>query len=222
MKPQRCLSPEAGYTVFELMVVTSVIFILAAFAVIQLRPALQQMTANAGLDAMKSSLRQARELSISQRRTIILQFLNPAPGTPCPPSANSEICLALTEMLVTPGVPPAPPAQVAAASPFQVFPIVGTMGLLSFNGEPDTPDAFIGQPPTPPDGVYNGSASGFPPSGMCFNSDGTFTNCNGVPINLTIFLGEANIPTTARAITILGTTGKVSWYQGTGSGWSRL
>jgi hypothetical protein len=219
VKLRRPFSSETGFSVFELTVVVSVIFILIAFAVVQLRPTLQQMTANAGLDEVKSGLRQARELAISQRRTILLQFLNSAPGSPC---SNVQVCLALTEMQVIPGVPPAPPTEVAAPNPFQVLPIEGNVGFLSFNGEPDTPDAFIGLPPAPPNGVYNGGTPGVPPTGMQFNSDGSFTNGNGDPINLTIFLGEANVPTTARAITILGNTGKVSWYQGTGSAWSRI
>lgn len=221
-KSKRRANPEAGASVFELMIVTIIIFILSAFAVMQLRPALQQIQANAGVDQVKSSLRQARELSVSQRRTIILQFLNAAPATSCLPNGNVNVCLTLTEMNIIAAVPPAPATQVAAAAPFEVVPIEGNVQFMSFSGYPDTPDAFIGAGPVPPEGVYYGSTPGVPPSGMLFQSSGAFTNGTGTPINLTIFLGEANIPTTARAITILGNTGKVSWYQGTGAGWFRL
>jgi type II secretory pathway pseudopilin PulG len=213
---------QVGFSVVELMIVVIIIFILSAFAVLQLRPALQQIQSNAALDQLKTALREGRELSVSQRRTIILQFLTAAPATSCPPTGGINLCIALTQMQVVPAVPPAPPTQVAAANPFEVLPLEGNVQFISFNGELDTPDAFIGAAPTVPNGIYTGSTAGVPGSGMQFHSDGTFTNGNGNPINLTIFLGEPNIPTTARAITILGNTGKVSWYQGTGGGWFRL
>jgi type II secretory pathway pseudopilin PulG len=213
---------QTGFSVIELMIVVIVIFILSAFAVLQLRPALQQIQANAAVDQLKSALREGRELSVSERRTIILQFLPAATGTSCLPAGNVNLCVALTQMLVVPGVAPAPPTQVAAANPFEVLPLESNVQFISFTGELDTPDAFIGAAPTVPNGVYTGSTAGVPNSGMQFQSDGTFDNGNGQPINLTIFLGEPNIPTSARAITILGNTGKVSWYQGTGGGWFRL
>ncbi|HXW63007.1 MAG TPA: hypothetical protein VEJ45_10425 [Candidatus Acidoferrales bacterium] len=222
MKIKRRTSPEAGVSIFELMTVTIIIFILCAFAVLRLQPAWQQIQSNAAVDQVKSTLRQGRELSVSQRRTIVLQFLAPAPGTPCLANGGVSVCLALTEMLVVPGVPPAPATQVQAAAPFEVIPVEGKVQFMSFNGEPDTPDAFIGVAPTAPSGVYYGATPGVPPSGMQFHSDGTFTNGTGNPINLTIFLGEPNIPSTERAITILGNTGKVSWYQGNGQAWFRL
>lgn len=211
-------SSQRGFSIVELMIVTIVIFIIAAFAVLQLQPAWQQIQANAALNQVKSTLRQARELSISQRRTIIVQFLT-APVASCPGTGSVYNCIALTQMVVTPGNPP---TQAAAANPFLVLPIEGNVKIMTFAGEPDTPDAFIGVAPTAPLGLYTGATAGAPTSGLQFQSDGTFTNGNVNPVNLTIFLGETKIPTTARAITILGNTGRVTWYQGTGTAWFRL
>jgi Tfp pilus assembly protein FimT len=210
---------EGGFSVTELMIVMIIMFVVMAISVIQLQPTWQQIQANAGLDEVKSTLRQAREMSISQRRTIIVQFLTAASGTPCLPSGGVKNCIALTEMVVTPGNPP---TQAAAAAPFQVTPIEHNVQFITYSGEPDTPDAFIGVAPTPPNGLYVGATSGAPASGLEFQSDGTFTNGNVNPVNLTLFLGETNIPTTARAVTILGNTGRVTWYQGTGKAWVRL
>jgi hypothetical protein len=201
------------------MIVMTVMMVITGIAVMELHPALQQIQANAALDEVKTTLRQARELSISERRTIIVAFPAAAASTSCLPNGNVYYCITLTQMTVTAGNPP---TQTAAAAPFMVVPLENTVKILSYTGEPDTPDAFIGAAPTAPAGLYTNGTAGAPTSGMEFQSDGTFTNGNVNPINLTIFLGEPNLPTTARAVTILGNTGRVAWYQGTGAGWFRL
>jgi Tfp pilus assembly protein FimT len=210
---------EAGFSIVELMIVMVVIFIVSGFAVIQLRPAWQQIQANAAMDQVKSALRQARETAISQRRTIVVQFPAAATGTACPPTGTVYYCITLTQMTVVPGTPPAPATQVLAANPFLVVPLENNVTFISYASEPDTPDAFIGTPPVAPNGLYFGSTTGVPTSGLQFQSNGQFTNGTVNPINFTIFLGEPNIPTTARAVTVLGNTGKVTGYQGSGLAW---
>jgi len=210
---------EIGFSVVELMVVTLIVFIVAGMAVLQLQPAWQQLQANAAMDEVKSTLRQARETAISQRRTIVVSFPTAATGTVCPPAGNVSYCIELTQMNVVAAVPPAPPTQVIAPAPFLVIPLEENVQFLTYVGEPDTPDGFVGNPPAAPNGLYYGSNIGVPTSGLQFQSDGTFTNGNVNPINFTIFLGEPKIPTTARAITILGNTGKVTAYGGTGKAW---
>lgn len=77
------------------------------------------------------------------------------------------------------------------------------------SGVPDTPDAF-----------GNGSAisfSGQPP--WIFLSDGTLIDSSTNPVNGTVFLGQANRSNTARAITILGATGRVRDYKWSGTFW---
>ena len=63
-----------GFTFVELLVVIGIIFIISAMAIIQLLPAWQQSQSDAAVDQVKSTLRQARETAISQRRTIAVQF----------------------------------------------------------------------------------------------------------------------------------------------------
>jgi Tfp pilus assembly protein FimT len=219
MNVQRRAGFARGFSIVELMIVMVVIFVVSGFAVMQLRPAWQQIQANAALDQVKSTLRQARETAISQRRTIVIQFPTAASGTSCPQSGNVSSCITLTQMTVVAAVPPAPPTQLLAANPFLVVPLENNVQFLSYTGEPDTPDLFIGTPPTAPNGLYFGSTPGVPTSGLQFQSNGQFTNGTVNPINFTIFLGEPNIPTTARAVTVLGNTGKVTGYQGNGQAW---
>jgi len=210
---------ETGFSIVELMITCLIVFIVCAMAVLQLQPAWQQMQANAAMDEVKSTLRQARELAISQRRAIVVAFPIAANGTPCPRAGNVFYCISLTQMNVVAAVPPAPPTQVIAAAPFLVIPIENNVKFMTYVGEPDTPDGFLGAPPATPNGLFTGAAVGVPPTGLQFQSDGTLTNGNVNPVNFTIFLGEPNIPTTARAVTIWGNTGKVTGYGGSGKAW---
>jgi len=90
-----------------------------------------------------------------------------------------------------------------------------TVTFMTFATEPDTPDAFGNATP-----ICFGAVAGCPnPPFMQFQSNGTFVDGTGTPLNGTVFLGVTNIPTSARAITLLGTTGQVRLYKGTGSGW---
>jgi Tfp pilus assembly protein FimT len=78
-----------------------------------------------------------------------------------------------------------------------------------FDGVSDTPDAF-----------GNGSAISFSGTGpWTFLSDGTLVDSSTNPVNGTIFLGQPNQEKTARAVTILGPTGRIRDYTWTGNTW---
>ena len=57
------------------------------------------------------------------------------------------------------------------------------------------------------------------PNTMMFQSDGTFVNAAGTTLNGTVFMGVTGIPSTARAVTVLGTTGRIRSYRSAGAGW---
>jgi Tfp pilus assembly protein FimT len=82
----------------------------------------------------------------------------------------------------------------------------------------DTPDAF-----------GNGNALAFgAATQVVFNSDGALVDQNGNPLNGTVFLSVGGQPSSLRAITILGSTGRVRAYRarinavGSFVGWSRV
>jgi len=187
-----------GFTFVELLVVIGIIFIVSGMAILQLLPAWRQSQSNAAVDQVKSTLRQARETAISQRRTIAVQF-----------SGNNTISL---YQFVVVGI-----TSTLAAAPFLTIPIQANVSFMTFGGMPDTPDTF--GVPGGGSGIMFGSVTGGPPSGMEFQSDGTFTDGTGIPINGTVFMGITNIPATARAVTVLGNTGRIRGYHGTGAGW---
>jgi type II secretory pathway pseudopilin PulG len=187
-----------GFTFIELLVVVGIVFIISGMAMVQLLPAWQQSQSNAAMDQVKSTLRRARETAISQRRTIAVQF-----------TGNNTISL---YQFVVVG-----DTSTIAATSFFTIPIQKNVSFTTFGGMPDTPDAF--GVPGGGAGIMFGSVVGGPPSGMEFQSDGTFTDGNGIPINGTVFMGATGIRATARAVTVLGNTGRVRAYHGTGSGW---
>jgi prepilin-type N-terminal cleavage/methylation domain-containing protein len=181
-----------GFSMVELLISILVMGIITAIAIIQMQPQIQQMHANESMDLVLGQLRLARQMSIAERRDIQVQFL----GT-------NEVKLT---RLQVPGI-------AGAATVISDLFLNSTVTFQLFGGMPDTPDGFGNAFPVDFAGVNGG-----PPT-MMFQSDGTFVDTNGNPINGTVFLGVTGIPTTARAITLLGTTGQVRAYKGTGSGW---
>jgi prepilin-type N-terminal cleavage/methylation domain-containing protein len=78
-----------------------------------------------------------------------------------------------------------------------------------FDGIPDSPDSF-----------GNAAAVDFgAASTMTFLSDGTLVDEEGNPLSGSVFLGIADSSATARAVTILGATGRIRSYRWTGTSW---
>lgn len=186
---------QRGFSTLELTFVMVTSLIVMAMSVIQMQPFLQQTQANSAQQQLKESLRQARELAISQRRTIVLRF-------------SGTKTTSLYQV--------AEPSNVVSSTPYLTLVLPGAAQFMTLTGEIDTPDNF-GKPAS--GGIEFGGASGTPTAGVEFQSDGTFTDGNGSPINGTIFLGLPNVLTSARAITILGNTGRIKVYRYTGTSW---
>lgn len=76
--------------------------------------------------------------------------------------------------------------------------------------ENDTPDSF-----------GNSGSIDFGGAGtLVFSTEGMLTDQSGDPINGTVFLGIPEHPETARAITVLGATGRIKSYRWTKNGWT--
>ncbi len=206
MQKQAHQRNSAGFTLLELMAVVSIILILLGFAVINILNARQSSKANAAMDGMVAELRYGRQLAIGLRRNVMVTF-----------TAPNQIQLAVQTL---PGEAPAkfiPPVYLNDNEP----------DGLQFYVFPSLPDI--------PGGVGNAKALNFVPStggsvglSLMFNSSGTFMGTtatsnfasvgNNNPVNGTIFIGKPNQLSTARAISILGATGRVRTYA-YGGGW---
>ncbi len=198
---------ETGYTLVEFVVTAIILMTIAAIGIYQLRPTWQDQEANAGMDQVKSTLRQARETAVAQRRSIVVKFAT-AGTSPCTGTGISN-CVELYEMVVS-GT-----TQTQAASPYLTIMIENGVSFGTYTGETDTPDGF-GIPGS--GGVMFNSISGGP-SGMMFQSNGSFTDSTGNPINGTVFLIAAGVNNSARAVTVLGNTGRIRSYRNSTSGW---
>ena len=85
----------------------------------------------------------------------------------------------------------------------------GNMQYLLLDDVPDTPDGF-----------GNDSAIDFQSAATVkFSPDGLLIDQDGVPINGSVFLALASVARSARAITVLGSTGRIRAYRWDGRGW---
>ncbi len=89
------------------------------------------------------------------------------------------------------------------------IPIEGGIQFVLMSGVPDTPDSFGRNA-----GVDFGSAVN-----VKFGPDGTLVNQDGVTTNGTVFVAIPNLTLTARAVTVLGSTGRVRGYKWNGKSW---
>jgi hypothetical protein len=90
--------------------------------------------------------------------------------------------------------------------------IEGGVRFLRIAGLPDTPDAF-----------GNSAAIGFgTATEVKFMPDGTLVNQNGAGLNGTVFLAIPSQQLSARAVTVLGSTGRVRGYRWNGRLWTRV
>jgi type II secretory pathway pseudopilin PulG len=190
---------EQGFSLIETMVVVLIIMIVCAIAIFALQPSLQSARADTAMREILDQMRQAREYSIANRRYVKVTF----------PVVAGDSEVVMTQLNAAPYGPGgantilstvviAPPTQ------FYVFPTA-----------PDTPDAYGDSASI----VFEGTSGG-PPSGMAFQSDGTLVDlATFQPINGSVFLGVSTVRTSARAVTVLGATGRVRGWKGTGTYW---
>jgi type II secretory pathway pseudopilin PulG len=186
-----------GFSVIEVLVVILIIIVVSAIAIIQMNPSSGSSHADVAMHQVQDQLRQAREYAIENRRYVAVTFQ----------TVGGQPQLIITQMN----------SQTAGAGADQVLSTIPIETPVTYCvcSMPDTPDGFGNGSPVYFERIVNG-----PPSGMWFQSDGELVDAaTHQPIDGTVFLGIAGQPSFARAVTVMGTTGRVRVYKSTGSAW---
>jgi prepilin-type N-terminal cleavage/methylation domain-containing protein len=189
----RSASSHSGFTLIEVLVVVGFMGILGSMAMLQFAAARPAFVGDGAMRVVMSRLNQAREEAIGQRRWMDVRFVG-----------NNGIQLVRHEKRQQNGV--------------DVMTDLGTTlleGGVQFGLSPevttDTPDGF-GNSKSP----NFGSAQS-----IKFDSEGRLLDAGGTPINGTIFLLIPNQPRSLRAVTVLGSIGRVRGYKWDGRQWQR-
>jgi prepilin-type N-terminal cleavage/methylation domain-containing protein len=193
MRASRSQSREHGFSMIELMIALTIILIVSAIAITSLKPNLQQARVDAAMREVIATFRQAREFAIANRRYVQISF---------PTTNQMQVTQMNTKTLGAGGVNPVL-TTVTLAPPL----------VFNLDGMPDTPDGYGNAGPIVFEGVLNG-----PVGGMLFQSDGELLDGTTLlPINGSVFLGMPGQQSTARAVTVLGTTGRVRGWKSNGA-----
>jgi type II secretory pathway pseudopilin PulG len=204
---KRTKRAEQGFSLLEMVVVVGLAFTVMAFAVMNTMSSSQNARSNSAMDAVISQLRQARELAIAKRRNVQVQF-----------TAPNQIQLTVLTL-------PGEPIPQAIAPTFLNDNVGGGLTFTVFPTLPDTPMGFGNstainlQQPTgggawtcmfTTSGAFVGTAQ---------SAASLYQATNNNPVNASIFLGITGKPTSARAVTVFGATGRVRSYYWTGTSW---
>jgi Tfp pilus assembly protein FimT len=189
---------EHGFTLAELMLAVAIGMIVVGMAMAGLPGMIKSSRADGGLAALASSVRSAREMSVSARRNMQITF-----GTNTMMTTRVEYC--------------APPCAGGATTTLvKTVTLEGRVQFIRVSGLSDTPDAFaLGQSAAAALGSL--ALSSLTPA--MFTTDGSFVNSNGDVLNGTLFIAVPGDPLSARAITIFGPTGAMRLWKWDGRAW---
>ena len=188
-----------GVTLIEMLLVLGVMGVVGAMGAAQMASVRRSMQGDAAMRLVMSQLNQAREMAITQRRTMEIKFVGGAGGNwlqvlrhEVPGTSTTTLSSVAFEGNVT----------------YRLISSVTT----------DTPDAF---------GISGGPLAFGTATTYTFSSDGTLIDQSGNPLNGTIFLAVVNVVKSQRAVTIMGGTGRVRGFKWTCNisnvcGWNRV
>jgi len=205
---------QKGSSIVEVITVAAIMMTLSGMAIMSMTRPSQASSANAASDVVVDALRQARQYSISKRRNVLVSF-----------TGTNTVTLAVQPLPTDPPPPTFPTVQlnngVPGGSQFYLMPGLPNtpMGALGF-GNSTAIDLVAAN------GGVVGNAVMFTTSGSLVGAGGAapanyYAVCHNDPINATIFIGVPGLPTSARAITVVGATGRVRSYYWTGNSWQQ-
>jgi prepilin-type N-terminal cleavage/methylation domain-containing protein len=197
----RADSPR-GYSLVEVMLVLAIAGVLSGMAAIQMGSSKDAGRADGAMRVVLSQLNQARELAITQRRYMRVTF----------DVTNTQLSVIREDTSTT--------TTTLSTVPFEGGVKYQLISAAGIGITTDTPDSFGMSAPVSfiAAGVTSLSATGTSTVAK-FTPDGTLVDWNGQTANMSIFVAMPNNPRTARAVTVLGATGRIRAYGWTGKLW---
>src|SRR3954452_7646405 len=192
---RRTVTDHRGFTLVELVVTIGIGLLIMGFAMANIRGMIKTARADGGLEILANALRQARELSVSERRNIQLRF----------PANYNQVQIYRVEY-------PSGTTTVVKTITFE-----GRVEFRQVSGLADTPDGFGNSAticPTTQNAVCFGSNTP-----AMFTTDGSLVDSNGDVLNGTLFLAVPGDSLSARAIAIFGPTGALRLWRWNGRAW---
>lgn len=194
---RRTRNQEDGFSLLEAVVVIGLMMVMMGFAIFKSTSMMPNYKADSAQDVVVSTLRQARQTAVTQRRDVEVWIDQTLSGT-------DQVQHIKYQVVAISGDQPQPLVSVGLPR--------GSQMVLE-PGVPDTPMGFGNNA-----AVYIGNVGGGPPV-MKFRSTGAYTDPVYSPLNGTIFIGVPAQAFTARAVTIMGGTGRVRPYTWSGTAW---
>jgi prepilin-type N-terminal cleavage/methylation domain-containing protein len=189
------LGSQAGFTLLEVLVVVGLMGVLAAMAIMVSPAFTQTKRSDSGLEQALDAIRSAREVAISQRRNVRLNFVGLTAFQTLREDINSSGTVTGTTILRT--------IELENRMQIRLDPDVSV----------NTPDRF-------PTSARPSSATAFSgPTPVRFTSEGTFVDANGDVTNGTITLSIPGQKNSARAVTIMGATALIRSWRWNGNAW---
>jgi prepilin-type N-terminal cleavage/methylation domain-containing protein len=191
----RAARSERGFTLVELMMSVMFIGILGAMALFEIGSARPALVADGVMRTVVAQLNLARETAVAQRRQI---------DVVC--DQDNHVL-----RLFKRNLPPAAGRTLMAEVPFE-----GGVRFAKPAGlNKDTPDKFG------INAAVTFGSGGTPTLDISFNSDGVLVDTAGNSLNGSIFLMLPKVEQSLRAVTVLGSIGRVRSYRWNGNAWTR-
>jgi prepilin-type N-terminal cleavage/methylation domain-containing protein len=193
-RPSR-FAGEEGFTLLELLVVVGLMGVIAAMAMM-VSPALTlSKRSDSGLEQALDAIRSAREVAISQRRNVRLNFVGLTAFQTLREDINSSGAVTGTTILRT----------------------IELENRMQIRLDPDVPSNTPDRFPTAAKPATATAFSG--PTPVRFTSEGTLVDANGDVVNGTITLSIPNQKNSCRAVTIMGATALIKSWRWNGNAW---
>jgi len=193
---ERIRKSEAGFSVTEMVIVAGITAVLSGMAVLQISVSQKGLKGDAGMRQLMAQIIQGRENAITQRRNMRMIF-----------DLGNHV--EIKRENTTGAIPLTSISSTLFEGNVQYMKLITT----------DTPDQFGNADSSGinlPTAVSPGP--GQPPE-VKFTPDGRLVNQAGATLNITILVAMTKEPLSQRAVTVMGSTGRVRGYRWNGKAW---